>query len=847
MRRAASLLTALACLALLMPASAALQAGGARDEASARDQLDWTDLAPIPDDLGLGGPFVGTLDGKLVVAGGANFPNGMPWEDGAKVWHREIHVLDERDGEWRHAGDLPAARAYGLTFETQQGLLLLGGSDAATTYADAWLLTFAEDGGIEVAGVDAARLPARTAFAAGAAIDGELFVVPGLLGAASDVVPTLWSLAPGGEWRARAPYPGPGRHKAVAAAQARGDGEQLLLFSGERVELGADGKPVYDYRTDAFAYDPVHDRWTPLADSPRPIAASCALAVGPSHVLCFSGSPGFDPEVPLAERPLFPREVLAYSVTTDAWSRAGTMPQGVVTTGVVHWDERIVIASGEVRPGVRTPRVFAGKLRPRPASLSTLDLFVVALYLAGLIALGIWCSRRNRTATDYFLAGGRIPWWAAGLSIYSTQLSAITYLSLPAVAFARDWRVFPAMFTILAVAPIVVRFFIPWFRRHQVTSAYEVLEHRFGRTVRLFGSSSFQAFQLVRMGIVVYLPALALAAVTGFDIHLCILAMGVLATVYTVLGGMEAVVWTDVSQTVVLLGGAIAALLIAVGGVGDTGAALDLARATEKLKIIDLRLDPTTLTTFAAVFGMAVLNLGPYTTDQAVVQRYLSTRDEESAARGVYLNGLLAIPGALIFFVLGTALWAYFRELPELLPVGMKNDEVFPVFIAGQLPAGLAGLVVAGVFAASMSSLDSSMHSIATAFTTDFLGRREMDDVQRLSVARRVTVVAGLLGTSFALALATFEIRSVFDLFQQCLGLLSSGLVAIFLLGVFTRRSHSSGVLVGALASIAMLVWVTWFTDLFGYWYGAVGVGTGVLVGYLASMLLPSHDPVKES
>ena len=236
-----------------------------------------------------------------------------------------------------------------------------------------------------------------------------------------------------------------------------------------------------------------------------------------------------------------------------------------------------------------------------------------------------------------------------------------------------------------------------------VTTAYEYLERRFNVVVRLFGSLSFIVFQFGRMAIVIYLPALALNAVTGLDVTLCILVMGVLSTVYTVMGGMEAVIWTDVIQVFVLWGGMLLAVVLIVLDVGGVGAVFEGARADSKLTMFNWSWETTQMATWLIILGNFAPQFGPYTTDQAVVQRYMTTKDEQAAARSIWLNGFLVLPFSLLFFVLGTCLYVFFKLHPDLLSVGMQNDTVFPLFMAEQLPPGLSGLVIAGVFAGDRS------------------------------------------------------------------------------------------------------------------------------------------------
>ncbi|MCK5941662.1 MAG: sodium:solute symporter, partial [Planctomycetes bacterium] len=450
-------------------------------------------------------------------------------------------------------------------------------------------------------------------------------------------------------------------------------------------------------------------------------------------------------------------------------------PHGSVTTSAVVDAGRIVLATGEVRPGVRTPAVHAIEVAPTGHGFGVVDATVLVLYLLGLVAIGVRLSRRRQGTDEFFLAGRRIPWWAAGVSIFATQLSAITFVATPALAYATDWLVLPGKLMIFAMAPIVVLLYLPFFRRLAITTAYEYLERRFSLGVRLFGSASFVAFQLLRMAIVIFLPSLALAAITGIDVYVCIAVMGVLATAYTVLGGMEAVIWTDVLQTVVLVGGMLAAIVVVVVDVGGPGVVLETAARDGKLRLWSGSLSATELTSWSILLGTLALQLGPYTTDQSVVQRYLTTRDERGAARGIWLNGALAIPIGVLFMALGTCLYVFFRHHPDALPLAMQNDEVFPLFVSAQLPAGLSGLVIAGIFAASMSSLDSSMHSIATAATVDWYQRLAPTASERgaLRLAKALTIALGATAVGTAWVLVTYDIQSLWFFFQTCLGLLS--------------------------------------------------------------------------
>ena len=821
--------------------------GCARAEPEAQHpahQLERTDLGSLQGTVGFGGPFVGTLDQEWILAGGANFPEAPPWEGGVKVWSDRVYTQDALQGE---AFRLPAPRAYGATVSTADGVLLVGGSDAEAVYAQVWKLSRTAAGGLQLDSLP--ELPWPSAFGNAALHEDRLYALAGKrskddadqqLGFA---VLDLQELD--GGWQELPHPPTEPRIKAVSFVQEVGDrGAALHWIGGERVRRQADGSLERSVLQDAWRYFFAERRWEAFTPPPHAVMAGAGVAWGPNHGVVLGGVPAELDAPDPATHPGFSRHIQAYHTITDRWMIAGELPESVVTAGATVTPDGIVLGSGEIRPGVRTTAMRRFAPGARGSHFGWLDGSVLVVYLAALVGLGAWFSRREQGTADYFLAGRRIPWWAAGISLYATQLSAITYLATPAVAFAGDWRILPSLAMILAVTPIVVKFYLPFYRRLGVSTAYEYLERRFDPWVRGYGSLAFVLFQLGRMAVVVYLPALALAAVTGFDLRWSIVAMGVLATVYTVLGGMEAVIWTDVLQALVLLGGVILALVIAILGFEEPAAFLSTAAAEGKLHLWAEGWSITGLATWSILLGSFLLQFGPYTTDQAVVQRYMTTRDERSAARGIYLNGWMSLPAGALFFLLGTALYRHYRENPQDLVVGMARDEVFPLVVVQQFPVGLAGLLVAGVFAASMSSLDSSMHSIATAWTNDFQrkltpGRSDRD---YLRMARLVTVLAGVLGTLAAVALASFEIRSLFFLFQEILGLLTSGLVGVFFLGVFSRRASGRAVLAGALAGTASLAWVSHASVLHFYLYPAVGIGVTLAVGWGLSLLWPQRD-----
>jgi SSS family transporter len=833
--------------------------------------LEWSELPQVPGGIGFAGPVSGRIDETLLIGGGANFPDKPLWET-SKAWYDAIYLLDlsnPNSGWMESKTTLPGARAYGVSLSHPEfGLIHLGGSDGKEHLEECLLL---ELDGNEVSITELPALPEPLAYAAGALVGDTAYLVGGQVAPDStsgsrNVLALDLSNAEQG-WVEVEPIPGaPGRIIPVAGSH---DGS-FLVFGGCALAEGNDGTAVRTYLEDAWRFDPdgqPGDRWTRLSDMPRPAAAAPgpAMNLGKSFVAIVGGDDGTNVDRVdelRDEHPGFPPDMLAYHVLTDEWTTRPGFPKNPgpdpvldpnkgwmppVTTTIVEWNGSYIIPSGEIRPRVRSPRIWIAELEIDAPRFGALDWTALGIYLFALVLMGVYFSRREHGTEDFFLAGRRVPWWAAGISIFATQLSAITFMAIPAKSYASDWKLLVQSFGIFVMAPVVAYLFLPFFRRLNVTTAYEYLEHRFSVGIRMFGSAQYLLFQFGRMAVVVYLPAIALQAVTGIDVYVCILLMGVLCIVYTVLGGIEAVIWSDVLQTFVLLGGAILILVACASGVdGGVGELFSRADADGHLRLADPTWDFTREALPVVILGGIFINLVPYASDQSVVQRYLTTRDEATARKAIWLGGILAIPASILFFGLGSALYGFYEANPERLVPLAQTDQIVPWFLVSEIPSGIAGLVIAGIFAAAMSSLDSSMNSSATALVTDFYRRLlpDREDKHYLSLARVLTVVLGVIGTGVALVLASVGAGSIFDYWLEIVGLFASGLCGLFVLGIFTRRPGSSGAVVGIVVSVVILVYVKNFTDLSGLLYASIGVSSCFVAGWLTGLVLPSGRDV---
>ena len=479
---------------------------------------------------------------------------------------------------------------------------------------------------------------------------------------------------------------------------------------------------------------------------------------------------------------------------------------------------------------------------------SPIDLLVMVLYFAALIFIGFYFSKRQKSSDDYFKGGQRIPWWAAGLSLFATSLSAITFMSIPAKSYATDWSYILFNSGIVLICPVIIYLFIPYFRKLNISTAYEYLEVRFNYATRLICSLAFIVYQVGRMGVVLYLPSIAIHIVTGMDIFLCIALMGVFSIIYTRMGGIEAVVWTDALQTIILLGGALFAAvhILSSTGLGFSGT-FEAAVESGKFYLGSTKFDLTNASMWTVLIATIFTNLTTYGTDQSMVQRYLTTNSEKAARRSVITNAVVAVPATLIFFTIGTLLFVFYKTHPESLSVTMENtDAIFPLYIYRNLPTGVTGLLISGIFAAAMSTLSGSMNSAATAYVVDIrprlLGRKETDKTRELKVAKAATLVIGVLSLLFACLMATWNIDSLWDEFNKILGLVLGCMGGLFFLGMVTKRANSVGALAGMAVSVVVQFIVAKYTPVYLLLYTTVGFIVCFVVGYVVSLVFPGKD-----
>lgn len=600
-----------------------------------------------------------------------------------------------------------------------------------------------------------------------------------------------------------------------------------LFLSGEQ----PDGSPSPVYRLG----DVRESEWTPRASAPVVLHPTNGVPSGHSNLLYIHANGQTDD-------PRHSHTIITYNVVTDTWATVGAIGGRYEDYFFENIRKKNFLA-GIRSDGTGTlSEVWVG-MASRPFGF--IDYSIILLYILALVGMGFYFSRSEKGSNDYFVGGRKVPWWAVGVSLYATGTSAISFMAISGRTYSTNWLYFTSIFFGLMLAAIVALILVPLIRKLNIVSTYEYLELRFHVSVRLMGSLILMFTQLgSRMSVVLFLPALALSKVTGISVVESVIAMGIIATLYTYMGGIKAVIWTDVVQVIILLGGAFFCLFYVVGKIdGGFVGFVTIANEYDKMQIFDWRLTLEAATVWV-FFLAAFAGIMTIPNDQVMMQRVLSTRDEKAASRSIWTLTLITIPGNLVFFALGTALWVFYANFPERMDPSLQFDATFPHFVAHEFPVGLAGLVISALFAASMSTLDSGMNSVATVFSVDFYKRfkKTATDDQVLRVARIVTLLAGAFATIMALILTRYSLPSLWDTMILLTGLIGGGFGGVFALGMFTRRANAIGAVTGVLVSLVTALSAQAFTDVHVFMILPIAVFTVVSVGYLVSWLTPYHN-----
>lgn len=501
---------------------------------------------------------------------------------------------------------------------------------------------------------------------------------------------------------------------------------------------------------------------------------------------------------------------------------------------------------------------------------NTLVIAVVTAYLLAMAAIGVYFSRRQTSTDAYFVAGRSIPGWAMGMSLFATLVSSVSFVAYPGAGYEGKW--WAGLVPVLSAplqAVVIVLVLIPVYRRVISISVYEYVEQRFDRPTRIYGTLTFFLLNFAKMAFVVYLVGLTVNAITGWNIRAVIVAVGAITVFYTFVGGLAAVIWTDVIQGVIMwAGGVVALAYMLFVPEGGPGRVLGEAWNHHKFDFGEISLSlshPTLLIMLAVGF---LEGMQKAASDQMVVQRYLVARTQSQASRGTVLSAVMTLLIAFLFTLMGTCLWSFYRITGHSLPADLsKSEEVFPHFLHAQLPAVFAAIVLAAILSAAMSTMSAALNAFASVAVADYyvLLRPTATDRQRLLVGRWFVVLSGVLCIAFGLVLVRSEGTAI-QLWYVIASIVSAGIVGLFFLALMSRRAGRPSVYAGIITAVPFTIWAAVTTNmdshspryqtfdlgildtpLHSYLIGLTSTVLFVIVGYAVSLLWPETDLQKQS
>lgn len=447
--------------------------------------------------------------------------------------------------------------------------------------------------------------------------------------------------------------------------------------------------------------------------------------------------------------------------------------------------------------------------------LPIFDVIVFLIITLGNVLFGASFFFRNKTADQFTTGGGKLPAWVVGMSIFATFVSSISFLALPGKAFSSNWNALVFSFSIPIASILAVKFFVPLYRSMNSVSAYNYLEIRFGAWARTYASICYILTQLMRTGAILLLLALPLNALFGWNIKTIIIVTGIAVTAYSMLGGIQAVIWTDAIQGIILIAGALLCAGILTFSMPEgPSQVFEIAAAADKFSLGSFGASLSESTFWVILIYSLFINLQNFGIDQNFVQRYMTTSSTKKARFSTLFGSLLYLPVSLVFFYIGTALYSYYTAQPELLPAELNTpgngDKIFPFFIVNTLPTGITGLLIAAIFAAGMSTVSTSVNSTATIILSDYYKRYrnpKASEKTSMKVLYVASVIFGILGIGISLTLVGVE--SVLDAWWSLASIFSGGMLGLFLLAFLSQKMRNIDAAIGVIIGVVIITWMS--------------------------------------
>lgn len=614
--------------------------------------------------------------------------------------------------------------------------------------------------------------------------------------------------------------------------------EELLLIGGKVFDQA--GVVVSTNNVMGFRLAPIDGQikkgWRELAPIPQTLSNNCVAKLGQSHILLLGGE-----SIKSNEKSELSKQVYFYHNMSNTWMTESVDMEARTNAFLIKQGDDYLLCGGRNSEGKIQEKVLGIQVQRVVKSLGAIDYAVIVVYFIIMAGIGVFFAKKQDTAEEYALGNRGVKWWAAGISMFATAASSISFMAIPALVAATS------LVHVSGVLLIIPAFFVsayltyPLLRRLKITSTFEYMELRFGKSLRIVGSIQNITYQLAgRMSVVMLLPALAISAVTGLDIMISILLMGGLTTLYTCFGGFEAVIWSDVMQGGMML---LGLLIIAVFGIWALPEGFttfyEVNQANHKLNAFLFSSDMSLPLFIFFALNTIIVQMN-FVSDQSLAQRILCTPEKDVPKLAGAMTACSIVVALLAGFA-GLSLFAYFATFPDKMDVMMKNDSMIPLFIVQQLPVGLVGLIIAALFAASMSTLSSSMNSCAVLISEDFYKRfsKNPDEQKALKIMKVSTFALGAIGTSSALILSRIDTPALMQVWAEICAVLSGGFIGVAILGVFTRRTNCGGAVVGVAASIIVSLLLKNYSTIHWSSFAVFSTLSCLFFGYFSSFILP--------